>query len=147
MKLTIRESIAAPVDEVFAIASDFPHAAEFVSGITKVEMLTDGPVGVGTRFRETRVMYGREATEEMEVTGFEPPNSVTLGCESHGCRYRSVFTFEPTKGGTDVRLEFEATPLTAFAKVMSFLMKPAIKGVAKAVEQDLRDIKSAAERG
>ena len=30
-------------------------------------MLSDGPIGVGTRLRETRIMFGRPATEVMTI--------------------------------------------------------------------------------
>ena len=145
MKLTASTSIAAPIDKVFTAAADFANAADVIDGIKKVEMLTDGPVGVGTRFRETRVMYGREASEEMEVTEFEPNERYALGCVSHGCLYRTVFRFAPTDEGTDVDMEFAATPQTLIAKIMSILTRPAMKGIAKIVEQDLADIKRAAE--
>lgn len=147
MKLTATQHVAAPVERVFGIAADFEGAADVIDGITRVEMLTDGPVGVGTRFRETRRMYGREATEEMEVSEFVPGERYALGCESHGCRYRTVFHFRPAGDGTEIDMEFEATPQTFFAKVMSVLTRPAIKGIAKIVEQDLEDVKAAAERG
>ena len=147
MKLTATQHVAAPVDRTFAVASDFAGAADNIDGITQVEMLTDGPVAVGTRFRETRRMHGREATEEMEVTEFEPNERYALGCESHGCLYRTVFHFTPKDGGTEIDMVFEATPQTFFAKIMSILTRPAIKMIGKVVEQDLEDIKSAAEAG
>lgn len=145
MKLTATKTIAAPVERVFAIAADFAGAPEVISGITRVEMLTDGPVGVGTRFRETRRLHGREGTEEMEVTEFEPNERYALGCESHGCLYRTVFRFVPAGEGTEVDMEFAATPQTLVAKILSVVMRPAIKAVGKIVEQDLEDIKTAAE--
>ncbi len=147
MKLTAKKLVAAPVDRVFAVAADFAGAADFIGGITRVEMLTDGPVGVGTRFRETRRLHGREGSEEMEVTEFEPNERYALGCESHGCLYRTVFRFRPTGEGTEIDMEFAATPQTLFARIMSVIMRPAIKSVGKIVEQDLEDIKNAAERG
>lgn len=144
-KIEINRHIAAPIDEVFARNTDFANAAEVVNGISKIEMLSEGPTGTGTRFRETRVMFGREATEVMEVMAFDPPRSYALGAESHGSRYLSTFTFTETEGGTDVHLLFEATPLTLPAKIMSVLMKPMMKTVMKECSKDLDDIKAAIE--
>lgn len=144
-QVTIKKHIKAPLEQVFDRSADFPNAAKTMSGIERVEMLTDGPVGVGTKFKETRKFYKREATEEMEITAFERPRRYALGCESHGCRYHSELLFQAVDGGTDVELRFQAEPLTAFAKVMSFVMKPMMKGVAKCIEQDLEDIKSSLE--
>lgn len=54
----------------------------------KIELLTDLPVGEGTRFKETRIMFKREATEEMEFVEFDAPNVYTLGSYSCGCEFR-----------------------------------------------------------
>jgi len=55
-----------------------------VPGITSVEFLSETRSGVGTRFRETRVMNGREATVELEVTEFveNDLDAVKAYCES-----------------------------------------------------------------
>ena len=144
---SIRKHIEAPIEQVFARASDFAALAETIAGIERVEMLTDGPVGKGTRFRETRIMFGREATEEMEVVEFEPPRRYALGCENHGCRYHSEMRFEAQGDGTDVEMTFEATPLSAMAKIMSSMMKPMIDKAAEICGKDLDDLKSSIEGG
>ena len=38
--------------------------------VVKIEMLSDTTSGVGTRFLETRLMRGKEATTELEVTEY-----------------------------------------------------------------------------
>jgi len=145
--MTVKKHVEAPPERVFAAATDFQNLPKFIRGIKKVEMLTDGPVGAGARFRETRTVFKREATEEMQVTAFEPPRRVALGCESCGCRYHTEFTFTPAGNGTDVRMTFEAQPLSLFAKVMSVLMKPMIKACLRESEKDLDDVKAAVESG
>ena len=149
--LEVSVDIAAPQAEVFAAAADVSRWAERVSAITKVEMLTDGPIGEGTRFRETRKMFGKEASEEMEFREFDPPNGYVLVAESHGSRYRSGHRFAPADaaGATRVTMFFEAEPLTFFAKVMSVLLKPMMKMMIKQCGKDLEDLKASieAERG
>jgi carbon monoxide dehydrogenase subunit G len=145
----VREQINAPPAAVFAAASDFPNAAERIGGIKKMEMLTQGPVGVGTRFRETRVMFGKEATETMEVVDFQPGRSYTLSASSCGCEYRTVVSVQPagSGGGSEVTFDFSGQPLTFVAKVMAALMGWMMKGAClKAVRQDLADLKAAVEK-
>ncbi len=142
---SVRRTIAAPIEAVFAQASDFANAPKHVSGIKRVEMLTDGPVRVGTRFRETRVMFGKEATEEMEVIALTPPLGYVLGSESCGCRYRCEIRLSPSSNGTDVIMNFDAQPLTFFARIMGKLMGFMMKSVAKACAKDLEDLKTAVE--
>lgn len=144
-ELEIRRHVAATPQRVFAQAANFAGAADTISAITKMEMLTDGPVGVGTRFRETRVMFGREATEEMTVAAFDSPRSYILHAQSHGSDYRSEMRFEPSGDGTDVVMTFQATPLTRVAKVMSVLVKPMMKSMGKMILKDLDDLKIAVE--
>jgi hypothetical protein len=137
--------VSAPIETVFRLAADFAETPGRIKLIKRVEMLTPGPVGVGTRFRETREFMKREATEEMEVTAFDAPRSYTLVCRSHGCLFESHFRFEPDGNGTRMTLACNNQALTLGAKLMSplaWLMQGTIK---KCVEQDLADIKSAAE--
>lgn len=143
--VTVETTIRAAPERVFAIATDLPNIAETVSGIESVEVLTEGPVGVGTRWRETRKMYGKTATEEMRVTGFEPPRSFVAEAESHGAHYTTEFRFEPEGLGTRLTLVFGARPLTLAAKVFSVVGVLMAGTVRKALEQDMEDVKRAAE--
>lgn len=139
-------TVQAPIETVFQVAADFPNAPERISGIKRVEMLTSGPIGVGAKFRETREFMKKEATEEMEVTGFDPPRSYTLTCLSHGCKFVSTFLFEPEAGGTKMTLEFLSAPQTFAAKLMAPLAWLMHGMVKKCIEQDMADIKVAAEK-
>lgn len=141
----LQKHVQAPPERVFALAADFARAPQYIRGIRRVELLTDGPLRVGTRFRETRVMYGKEASETMEVLALDPPRSYVLGCESHGCRFRSEVRCAPDGSGTQVEMSFAAQPLNFGAKLLGFLMAPMIKSCAKAMEQDLEDLKNVAE--
>lgn len=146
-EMVMRQHVAAPPAEVFARASDFSRAAEVVSGITRVEMLTPGTVGLGTKFRETRVMFGKEANEVMEVVEWQPARRYALGALSCGTKYHSAFDFAPVDGGTEVTMTFRAEPQTLTAKLMGAVMRPMMAGmVRKCVAQDLLDIKKACER-
>jgi hypothetical protein len=136
----------APPAAVFAACTDFAGAAERITAITKMEVLTPGPVGKGTRFRETRKMMGKEATETMEVIEFTQDRSYVLGAESCGCRYRTELTFTSSGDGTDVSIHFRGTPLTFMAKVMAAVMAPMMSGMLwKCLEGDLADIKKHVE--
>ena len=141
----IEKKIGAPPERVFALSTDLPRLADTVSGIDAVEVLTDGPVGVGTRWRETRTLYGRQATEEMWVTHFEAPRSFVVEAESHGAHYRTDFSFEPDGAGTRVTLVFSARPVSLLGRIFSVVGRAMFAGVRKALERDLEDLGRAAE--
>jgi hypothetical protein len=141
LTLTVDRHIAAPASEVFACAADLRNAPAMISAITRVDVLTDGPIRSGTRFRETRRIFSREASEEMTIGTFDPPNGYSVECENHGCRYHSEFRFAPDAGGTRATLVFDATPLTLWARVMGVVMRPMMKSIAKSCAKDLDDLK------
>lgn len=143
--LMVRREIAAPVTRVFEFATDFRNAPGRIRAIQKVEILTPGPTRVGTRFRETRRMFGRPATEELTVTAFEPGKRVALSATNCGCRYQSEFRFHEQAGRTLVEFEFPATPLSLLAKVLSVVFRPMLKKMVGECSKDLDDLARAAE--
>ncbi len=142
-KLTGR--VEAPIDAVFDVFSDIPRAGEMIDAIVRIEMLTDGPVGVGTRWRETRLMFKRETTEAMEVTAFDRARSYTVRCESCGCEYESTWRFDADGGATLVEFEMDYRPVSFFAKVMSPLGRLMAPMMKKCFLKDFEALKALAE--
>lgn len=149
--LSLSERIDAPLDRVFALASDLPRAAQHIDGIDKIEMLTESPVGVGTKWKETRTMFGKQATEVMEVTAFNPPSaeggpaSYRVEADSCGCHFLTTFSFTPEGDATVVTLDLATQAQSLMAKMMTPLSGRMIGSCKKAMEQDLTDLKRAAE--
>jgi hypothetical protein len=136
----------APLETVFDVATDLDRAAERIRGIESVEILTPGPMGRGTRWRETRKMMGHQSTETLEVVAFDPPRSYSVGCDTCGCCMRSTFQFEPKGDATVVKLDVGMEARTLFAKLMSPLGNLMFgKTMRKCLDNDLEDIKRAAE--
>ena len=145
MPITSNIQIAAPRDQVFGLFTDFASLAEHIEPITEIKMLTEGPVAVGTRFAETRIMFKKAATEEMEVTQFEPNERYLLEAQSCGAHYLSEYQFTEKDDKTVVKMTFNARPVSLFAKLMtplSFLMKGMLQ---KCIDEDLQMLKKVAE--
>lgn len=153
IELELVRRIEASSERVWAVLTDLDRASEVLSGVTRIERLGGPGYAVGTRWRETRTMLGKEATEEMEVVGIEPGRSTTIAAEAGGIASRTVFALEPdddrTGIGTLLRMRFAGTLQT-----MSWVQRVAAKLTApigmsvtrKAMQQDLDDIAAEAER-
>jgi hypothetical protein len=140
---TIR--INAPRPRVFEVFTELRLASDRIKAIQKIEVLTEGPIGKGTRFAETRVMFGRSHTETMEITDWNPPHSYTVAAESCGSRYLTHFTFQADGPATIVEVTFTATPIRFLAKLMSFMLVM-MKNTCRAMfEKDMADLKAAVE--
>jgi hypothetical protein len=135
-------STAAPA-RVWEFASDFARAPERIRAITKVDMLTPGPVAVGTRFKEWR---GKHAVE-MEIAAWAPPRSYQVRGFAAGTEFLSEIRCPADGSGTRLELEIRMIPRTFGAKLLSPLLALAAKLMAKSCAKDLADIAAAAERG
>ncbi len=133
------------LDRAFEVFTDLRRAAERVRGIERLELLTEGEVGAGTRFRETRVMFKKEAVEEMEITAFEPPRSMRVEADSCGAHFRTVYRFTPQEQGTLVEMELESQAHSLFAKLMSPLSRFMVKPMLKCLNDDMDDLAKVAE--
>ena len=129
--LIVSTHVSAPLERVFEVYTEIDKAAERIPSITKLEMLSEGPFGNGTRWRETRVIMKKEATEEMWVTDCTPLKSYTVEANSHGMLYRTLFEFEPEGDGTKVTWNFKGTPQTFGAKLTSPIFGLLFSGVMK----------------
>ena len=146
--ITVTRHVAAPRDRVWRVATDIPAAPDILSGVDRVEMLTQQPFGVGTRWSETRTIMKRSATEEMWVSDVRPQDSYTVEADGRGAHYVSVFRFTPTPdGGTDVALSFQGLPRRLPGRLLARILGPLTSAsVRSALRDDLDDIARAAER-
>lgn len=148
-RIEVSRNIAAPPSAVWRVLTALDEAPTTLRGVKAVERLDGTGYEVGTRWRETRVMFGQSATEEMQVAEVDPERRTVVVSESRGARYRTVFDLTPSAGGTDLSVEFsgESGPLGAFAQLAMTVFAPLAKrATRKALEQDLADIAAAAER-
>ena len=147
MEIKSARQVNAPIERVFDVFSDVKKAEERIEGITKLEILDRGDtIGVGTKWRETRVMFGKEATEVMWITSFKPNESYEVEAESHGTKYKSVYNFTPNDKGVLVEMTFEGIPVSFSAKIMRiffFLFKGSTQ---KALEADMDNLRSICEQ-
>lgn len=145
-KVTVTNQIAAPVENVFSLFTDIERAAEHVSGIKAIKMLTPRGFGPGTRWLETREVLGRLDSAEMEVTSFDKNHTYTITHHKGGARIDTVFAFEPSGDGTKVTIEFDLES-PGMPPGISAPLGWAIAGkVRDVLAHDLADLKRSAEK-
>lgn len=105
IELAFTIEIERPVEEVFAYLTDPSKLPEWDPRIVDVEQLTDGPMRVGTRFRETRTMLGRKVSQVVEVTEYDPPRLFTLRIEEGPIGLDARNVLEAVDGKTRLRFE------------------------------------------
>ncbi len=146
-EIEVSRTVRAPVERVWEVFTDLSKAAERMSGVEKIEVLNPGGFKVGTTWRETRVMHGKTAVEQLTVTDCEAPSRYLVEAQSRGTHYRSEFTFTPDGDETIVRMTFGAEAHGAVGKVVGAVLGGLISRAAtKTMQQDLDDLADAAEK-
>ena len=135
------EWIAASPQMIFDFMIEPANSHKVMHNVTNNEWITDGPVGVGSRFRETRLMNGKEATSEIEITTYEPPHRYSATSTMSGITATYHYTLAPEREGTRIDLTAEVS-----AGGVKKLMVPIVVGVMKKQDGDhLQNLKKAIE--
>lgn len=145
---SLTQHVNASPEKVWAVISDIPGSAATLSGVESIQMVSEGPYGEGTRWKETRSMMGRRETVEMWVSQTDPPRSTTVKALQGGAEYTSRFTLAERDGGTDLTLTFGAEVLkpTVLSRIMMALFgRIGMSITRKALAKDLAEIAAKAE--
>jgi uncharacterized protein YndB with AHSA1/START domain len=99
--------IARPVEEVFDYLADARNEPAWLPGAERVEKLTDGPVGLGTRFRGR---YARAGEVELELVAYERPARVTFRASSRIVEFDDAVELSARGDATELRAVMLARP-------------------------------------
>ena len=143
MELSVFVEIEKPLEYVWKAIIDFKNCSNYIESIIKLEII-DEPKDtlIGFKWKETRVMFGKEAIETMWITDYVENEYYQTRAESHGSIYKSRLSIEQLGGNTKLTMSFKAEPQSFFAKMFSFCLGFMMKGsMKKALLKDLSDIK------
>lgn len=160
--IEVSRHVEAPAVVVWEVLTDLEGMARHLPDIIELERLSDDGPGTyqrGTRWRETRKMFGHEATEVMEVASVDPPRRTDIVAEQGGYRYDTGFGLTPAGNGaepdgTDLVFWFSATrvdpaprgPKGLASKAAMTVMGPiALKATRKQMASELEHIAHRAE--
>ncbi len=125
------EWVARPPKVVFDFISASENAPKIVNSVTSMAKLTEGPARVGTRYRETRLMRGKEQQAELEIVEFEPPRKYAVQNVTEGIETVYRYNFQPERDGTRIDLVCEIN-----AKGIKKLMLPLVAAILKKEDGD-----------
>ena len=142
--LKIVRTIHAPAAVVFDTVADPARFAEAISGVTKLEFLSSTKSGAGERFRQSRLMNGKEMTLDFDIAECVPNQRVRIVNEVHGTKWDSLITLTPSNAFTTLtmRMDTKTRPLVP-RLLMPVMLRLFIR---KAVEKDFDAVKTCCER-
>jgi len=102
--------INRPVDEVFDFVADERNEPRYNPRMRRVEQITPGPIGVGTRFRAETANMGRTVEMVIEFTGYDRPRRLASTTHMSSMDLSGSLTFEPMPDGTRMRWSWDPEP-------------------------------------
>ena len=136
-------TINAPIDKVFDTVAHIEQFSQAIPHIETVEFLSENKTGVGARFRETRLMNGRKATTELEVTEYVANERIRIVSDAGGTIWDTLFTVAAKDDRTELTMTMDADAYKLSAKLMNFLIMGMVR---KALEQDMDAVKRFCEQ-
>ncbi len=121
---------------------DFARHPEWQNGVVSVQILTEGPVQVGTEVEEVRKLGGREDPLRWRITEHDPPRrSAFASVEGQQVKLAGVTVVTPAGTGCEVTFEMDVD-LKGAGKLLSPLISRDLK---KSVPADLERLKQRLE--
>lgn len=143
MAITVTKEILSTAEAVWSVVTDFESAPSRITSVKKVTVLNRPPSGlVGYKWQETRIMFGKVATETMWISGSQENEWYESKALNSGCEYTTRVDLSKTGNGVLLSMSFHAKPLTFAARLfspLSFLFSGMIKN---AFEKDLSELKA-----
>ncbi len=148
MHFSVTRITTADPQRVYDVFTDLEQLPQHIEAIQRLEPVNEGEpleIAEGRAFRETRLMFGKEATEVLTACDVRE-DGYALTCESCNTHYRFSYTFTPTAdGGTSIEMRGDGEALTLGAKVMSLVFFPMRGVMIKHCTKDLETLIAAAE--
>lgn len=118
---------------------DLDAAKNWMQGLVRIERLDEGPMQAGSQWKETRKMFGKEASEHFEVVELKEPEKIVLRCDgTKGTTGKGEFVFTYIVATVDdqtvITLNGEIKGLTGITKLFGKMMAGTFK---KACAKDL----------
>ena len=121
MRVTTTTRIACPPEEVFDILADLRNDTRWNSRVSRAELRSPEPIGLGSRFA---IVNGGTAYD-VTISSYDRPSRLVL--EASGKPDLTIAcTFTPTSDGTELESDFDFRPSGAL-KVVFPLLAPVIR--------------------
>ncbi|WP_175639199.1 SRPBCC family protein [Metabacillus schmidteae] len=148
IRFEVVRSVQVTKQKAYSALLDLDTAKDWMQGLVKIEKLDEGPLKVGSEWKETRKMFGKEAAELFEVVELKEPDKIVLRCDgTKGTTGKGEFVFTyiltSKNNHTEIKLDGEINELTGIAKFFGKLMAGTFK---KACAKDLDSLISYLEK-
>ena len=102
--------IERPIEEVFDFVADERNEPRYNPRMLSAELVSEEPIGVGSRFRAELKTPGRTMSMTVQFTDFDRPRRLASTTHSSMMQTNGALTFEPQEDGTLMRWSWDVQP-------------------------------------
>lgn len=114
--------INRPVEDVFDFVADERNEPQYNREMLQSELISDGPIGPGSRFQAVMSMRGKPVTMTIEFTAYERPWLLASSTHLSNMEIQGALTFDPIPEGTRMRWSWDLHPLGALKLLTPFVI-------------------------
>ena len=137
----MEQLIDADPERVAAYAMDPINDATWIGALTEVDVLTDGPVGTGTRVKRVARFLGKRIEYVNEIEEYDPPRRLVMRSVKAPFPMTVTYEVEPADAGTRMRI-VTGGDASGFYKLAGPLLN---RQVERGVAGDLKRLKAILE--
>lgn len=128
-------------EDVFAFVFEPANVAQWQESVVLAEFTSEGPLGMGSTWRNVSKMIGQEIDIEFEVIDYDPPHRLCYKSLSGPVQTKTCVTFESQNGGTLLTFSGEGKP-GGFFKIAEGILR---KRLESQFEKNLKNLKTLLE--
>lgn len=134
--------IRLPIEDVYEfVVTDFAkNYQRWSPEVQRLEVLTAGPLRLGSRARQIRIDQGRRSDSSFQVIALEPLQKVCFAEMSR--KFQGEYTMGRCDSGTRLRFEFRLQKIELYMRPFEKLIRIAIQD---GTERTVRNIKRLVE--
>ena len=124
--------INRPAEVVFDFVADERNEPRFNPRMARVELVSPGPIGAGSRFHAEMTTMGRTTPMSIEFTGYDRPRRLASRTSMSTMDIDGELTFETVPAGTRMRWSWTLTPRGAMR-----LLGPVVARTGRRQEREI----------
>ena len=90
----VKRNLQVSKQKAYTGLLDLDSAKHWRQGLVGIDRLDEGPLQVGSQWKETRKVFGKEASEHFKVVELDAPDKIVLFCDgTKGTTGKGEFNF------------------------------------------------------
>lgn len=130
------------VEKYFVIRERQDHAIRYESHIPEIRQVTEGALGVGTRFKQSNEARGHPLEATIEVTAYERPTVFVVKLTAEIGTSETKWVFQPVSEGTMVTFMFRSKARGWWMKLATLIASLATKNAGTGSPQYMQALKT-----